>query len=471
MRRVAFAIVVLVMMSNVAVGVHTSVMDFDDFEDGDISGWSDGSISSTSINGDHSLRVSSNDQSSWTAGPTLPNNGHHYIRGTFRVDSPNSGVAYTSVQVDSSSGFYYLRVDPAAPRFQLSARDDSVGSNNVQDFGSTNYDTWYGFNISVDGSTIRAKTWPASQSEPSSFDASVNNVQDWSGGTVQYRANDDVDSGYLDDIGVNTGIGDNQVSGYVKDIDGDPIESATVELDGTSTTTDASGSYSVRLPDGTYTMNASADGYVTNTSARTVTVSGSDVENQNATLRVDEDVFVLDVPDRMKRNETAAYSVSYDGSDVTSSATVQSDDTSVLVVDQSNEQLEAQDAAGAPVVNATYTNPDGNELEVNETVPVYDDTLRDIGIVIGDSDGETVDGEAIVSGPDLLFLVVTDWTFMFLFICGLVSAVVCRVAGNDEFVCLGISSTLVVALWLFGLVPLYLMVTALLSVGAILFKT
>lgn len=77
------------------------------------------------------------------------------------------------------------------------------------------------------------------------------------------------------------------VSGYVKDENGNVIDSAAVELQSTgeSTTTSADGSYSLTLSDGSYTLEASKAGYSNGTTD--ITVSGAALTNQNITLSQD----------------------------------------------------------------------------------------------------------------------------------------------------------------------------------------
>jgi outer membrane protein assembly factor BamB len=65
-----------------------------------------------------------------------------------------------------------------------------------------------------------------------------------------------------------------QLQGIVRDGDGNPITDANVTTGGgTSTTTNGSGGYDLALADGSYTVEASADGYQTQT--QDVTVSGA----------------------------------------------------------------------------------------------------------------------------------------------------------------------------------------------------
>ena len=75
-----------------------------------------------------------------------------------------------------------------------------------------------------------------------------------------------------------------EVSGYIKLPDGNAIRNANIVNNITSdtTTTDSSGFYSLSLPDGTYQITASKEGYTTNSTV--VTVSGADVTDANITL-------------------------------------------------------------------------------------------------------------------------------------------------------------------------------------------
>jgi len=75
-----------------------------------------------------------------------------------------------------------------------------------------------------------------------------------------------------------------EVSGYVKLPDNNPIKNANIVNNITSdtTTTDSSGFYSLSLPNNTYQITASKEGYTTNSTI--VTVSGADVTNANITL-------------------------------------------------------------------------------------------------------------------------------------------------------------------------------------------
>jgi len=75
-----------------------------------------------------------------------------------------------------------------------------------------------------------------------------------------------------------------EVSGYIKLPDGSAIRNANIVNNITSdtTTTDSSGFYSLSLPDGTYQITASKEGYTTNSTV--VTVSGADVTDANITL-------------------------------------------------------------------------------------------------------------------------------------------------------------------------------------------
>jgi len=75
-----------------------------------------------------------------------------------------------------------------------------------------------------------------------------------------------------------------EVSGYVKLPDGNAIRNANIVNNITSdtTTTDSSGFYSLSLPNNTYQITASKEGYTTNSTV--VTVSGADVTNTNITL-------------------------------------------------------------------------------------------------------------------------------------------------------------------------------------------
>ena len=66
------------------------------------------------------------------------------------------------------------------------------------------------------------------------------------------------------------------ISGKVTDSSiGDGISGATVSVDGSTTTTDAQGNYSLSLPEGTYTVAASADGYESQTKDNIVVSDGS----------------------------------------------------------------------------------------------------------------------------------------------------------------------------------------------------
>jgi len=75
-----------------------------------------------------------------------------------------------------------------------------------------------------------------------------------------------------------------EVSGYVKLPDNNPVKNANIVNNITSdtTTTDSSGFYSLSLPNNTYQIIASKEGYTTNSTV--ITVLGADVSNVNITL-------------------------------------------------------------------------------------------------------------------------------------------------------------------------------------------
>lgn len=73
------------------------------------------------------------------------------------------------------------------------------------------------------------------------------------------------------------------VSGVVADNNGNPVSGAILAINGQNyTTTGADGSYSLSLPDGTYTLTVSADNYQTAT--LTLNVADSNATSQNITL-------------------------------------------------------------------------------------------------------------------------------------------------------------------------------------------
>ena len=75
-----------------------------------------------------------------------------------------------------------------------------------------------------------------------------------------------------------------EVSGYIKLPDGSAIRNANIVNNITSDTaiTDSSGFYSLSLPNNTYQIIASKEGYTTNSTV--ITVLGADVSNVNITL-------------------------------------------------------------------------------------------------------------------------------------------------------------------------------------------
>lgn len=89
---------------------------------------------------------------------------------------------------------------------------------------------------------------------------------------------------YVNDDGI--------VAGVVADSTGDPIENATVKVDGTETTTDESGSYEIRTDAGSVELTVSAFGYESETT--TVDVSPGQSTIQNMPLAPAFDVGAID---------------------------------------------------------------------------------------------------------------------------------------------------------------------------------
>ena len=79
-----------------------------------------------------------------------------------------------------------------------------------------------------------------------------------------------------------------QVTGKVTDAQGNPIEGAKVTADGAEAVTDAEGNYTLELPDGTYSITVTKDGYMNGSGS--ITVSGQDAEVSDITLDVEPDI-------------------------------------------------------------------------------------------------------------------------------------------------------------------------------------
>ena len=79
-----------------------------------------------------------------------------------------------------------------------------------------------------------------------------------------------------------------QVTGKVLDAQGSPIEGAKVTIGGTTVETNAEGTYTVELPDGTYTVTVVKDGYMNGSGS--ITVSGQDAAVGDITLDVEPDI-------------------------------------------------------------------------------------------------------------------------------------------------------------------------------------
>ena len=84
------------------------------------------------------------------------------------------------------------------------------------------------------------------------------------------------------------------LSGTVTDEDGEPVANASVAVSGDTysdeTTTNAQGVYSLELPDGSYTLTVSKEGYDEVT--ETVEVSGADISNKDITLSTTKTVEI-----------------------------------------------------------------------------------------------------------------------------------------------------------------------------------
>ena len=81
--------------------------------------------------------------------------------------------------------------------------------------------------------------------------------------------------------------GKGAIAGMIIDaLTGDPIEGATVTVDGYSTTTDADGYYNITIDPGTYTVTTSATGYESD--SKSTTVDSGETTTVNFTLTVEE---------------------------------------------------------------------------------------------------------------------------------------------------------------------------------------
>ena len=78
------------------------------------------------------------------------------------------------------------------------------------------------------------------------------------------------------------------VTGKVLDTQGSPIEGAKVTIGDTTVETDAEGTYTVELPDGTYTVTVVKDGYMNGSGS--ITVSGQEASVGDITLDVEPDI-------------------------------------------------------------------------------------------------------------------------------------------------------------------------------------
>lgn len=178
-------------------------------------------------------------------------------------------------------------------------------------------------------------------------------------------------------------LADAKVSGFVKDTDGDPVENAEVTVNTTAETdtTGADGSYELFLNDGGHEITATSQEGVSNSIE--VTVSGSDLTNQNITLTGG---LTLDVEPFMKHGTNQTYTVHDGQTEVTSSASVSSSNSTVITVNQPDELLEATsdtDINQEVTITAAYQD---NQVTENVTVALQTAENADImptGLTMG----------------------------------------------------------------------------------------
>lgn len=186
-----------------------------------------------------------------------------------------------------------------------------------------------------------------------------------------------------------------EVSGTVVDQNDDPLQNANVTVrDGSVTVdtlqTDANGSYSIYLDNGTYDFEAwkGTDEYRNDTA--TVTVDGGPV-TQNFTLLAESEQLHLDAPKLLEHGQSRYYDVHFvdennNAIDVTDDAntTVTSLNTSIVTVNTTSNELEATtDTAVAARVNvvAEYTHTDGQNYTTTQEVTVASVTLEDAKVL------------------------------------------------------------------------------------------
>lgn len=280
--------------------------------------------------------------------------------------------------------------------------------------------------------------------------------------TMRFPSSDGSTANSFDDLSKNGKVL-NTVSGYVKNPEGDKLENANVTFNNSiieEVQTNSNGFYSTNLESDTYTYYAERVGYEKSEN-KSITVSG-DISNLNITLEKDSQYINLNIKNHFKRNESQGYEVIVQGQDRTSSATTTSDNTTVLEIFQSNATAKSGSKIGIANVTATY-DVDGTTVQDTETVLVYDNTLEDISVIL------TSNASNHVKGGNILIVVFLDLGYGALFLACFISALVCKKANQDDYVCIGISIFGVIFVWILGLVPNYIPIMAMLGLGLLIF--
>lgn len=255
----------------------------DDFEDGSVTdSWSTGSVEDANpIAGDFSMNITNADSTA--------------VRSVTQ-DTPNSVQA--KLRVDRLGDSIYSR---------LTIRDADAATTNMLRAGwNTSGNLVYGGDTftEVDSVTVSEGDVITVRFENIDYSNNQGDVVFYDdAGNELFRKDgvgfDGGDGAHVDELAVTGNAGgmtvddieknadapssEYTVSGEVTDADGSAIEGATVsDGNGNSTTTNASGQYSLSLPNGTYTLTASKNGYLDD--SQTVTVDGAPVSGVNFTL-------------------------------------------------------------------------------------------------------------------------------------------------------------------------------------------
>lgn len=182
----------MLVLTSAGVAAQTAIEETftDDFEDGDVKGWSnpvDGQaareVSQNSTNGQYSLHTGSDMLSQqpqpsifWDTGPVLDMSEDFVVTGTVKVNNPGDGPSNIRIgipgddqSVEGQNAFLIFDLDTGETYLSTSVDQGPSGASTKYNTAFNNVWVNYEIRSAAGNDTLKAKVWEVGASEPDSY--------------------------------------------------------------------------------------------------------------------------------------------------------------------------------------------------------------------------------------------------------------------------------------------------------------